>query len=172
MPSQTAWEHIPVRISRRPDRVTVAAPMPGLAPDDILVEVTASGRLALHGLWGTLGADEDGETILAEWGPGPYHRELDLPAPVDAERADLTYSRGVLVVTLPVAGQTRPARLAVPETGPSRAARRDTIGSARPDGAGAARRAMPDVSRSPENSVAAALPGEPSEKQTQEDSDD
>ena len=82
--------------------------------------MTPDGWLSLHGLWGTRGNDAPGEAVLEEWQPGPYHRLVDLPAPVDGERADLTYARGVLVEALPVADDTRPARLSLRAAGPGR----------------------------------------------------
>jgi hypothetical protein len=45
---------------------------------------------------------------------------------VDAELANVTYSNGVLVVALPLAGQTRPARLTLETVG---AAHGERIGS-------------------------------------------
>lgn len=39
----------PVKMYRTPDRLTVAAPMPGLVAEDIEVEVTPARRLVLHG---------------------------------------------------------------------------------------------------------------------------
>ena len=40
-----------------------------------------------------------------------YHRELALPAVVDAVCANVTYGNGVLTVTLPISEQTNPAHL-------------------------------------------------------------
>ena len=40
MQEQAKIQHIPIKVYRTPDRVMVAAPMPGLEPEDILVKVT------------------------------------------------------------------------------------------------------------------------------------
>ncbi len=45
MQEQTQLQPIPVKIYRTHDHLTVAAPMPGLEPEDILVEVTENGQL-------------------------------------------------------------------------------------------------------------------------------
>ena len=37
--------------------------------------------------------------LVDEWSVGAYHRELDLPVTVDAERANVSYGNGVLLVT-------------------------------------------------------------------------
>ncbi len=40
---------LPVKLYRTPDRLVVAAPMAGLQPEDIRVDVTADGQLILEG---------------------------------------------------------------------------------------------------------------------------
>jgi HSP20 family protein len=42
-------QQVPVKVCRTAERLTVAAPMPGLQPEDITVEVTADGYLVLNG---------------------------------------------------------------------------------------------------------------------------
>src|SRR3989337_1123744 len=103
-------QHPPVKLYRSDDRVTVAAPMPGLEPQDINVAVTEDGKLTLFGeLRGTLKGEN--EVILDEWNPGPYRRSVDLPQPVDGSSANATYNNGVLVVSLVTAGSTVPASI-------------------------------------------------------------
>ena len=103
---------IPAKMYRTADRITVAAPMPGLEPQNISVEIGAGPSVTLHGeVRGLLKDDKD--VLMDEWTPGPYHRELDLPSQVDGERANVTYNNGVVVVVLPVAQKTRPAHLAM-----------------------------------------------------------
>jgi HSP20 family protein len=106
---QAKTQEIPVKVYRSDERVTVAAPMPGLEPEDIIVEV-ADGRMMLHGeLRGTLKGDKD--VLTDEWNPGPYHREVRLPEPVDGTMANVTYNNGVIVVVMPKASATKPAKL-------------------------------------------------------------
>jgi HSP20 family protein len=120
-------QEIPVKVYRSHDRVTVAAPMPGLEPQDIDVEVR-DHELVLHGdLRGTLKGDKD--VLQDEWNPGPYHREVRLPSGVDGEMANLTYNNGVLVVVLPVTHETRPAHLTLEVMSPTRGRRFGNTGS-------------------------------------------
>jgi HSP20 family protein len=115
-----------VNLYRTDDRVMVAAPLPGMEPSDIVVELTGNGQLVLHGEFrGALTGQK--EVLLEEWSAGAYHRELDLPVAVDGELANVTYGNGVLVVVLPVAEQLRPARLTLQEISPTRGER---VGSA------------------------------------------
>jgi HSP20 family protein len=112
-------QKIPVKIYRTPDRITIAAPMPGLGPEDITVEVTRDGYLVLDGkLRGALRGEK--EVVADEWSVGPYRRSLALPSPVDGEGATVTYGNGVLVVALPAASTTRPATIRLQRTGPAR----------------------------------------------------
>lgn len=109
-------QYVPVKAYRSEDRLTLAAPLPGMEPEDITVEVTTDGRLVLDGaLRGVLKGIKD--LLIDEWSVGGYHREMPLPATVDATRGTVTYGNGVVVVTLPLASQPRGARLAVTPTG-------------------------------------------------------
>jgi len=88
----------------------ITAPMAGLEPENIVVEVTAEGRLILHGnRRGML--KEVKKLLLDEWSVGVYHRELALPVLVNAPCANVTYGNGVLTVALPISQQMFPARL-------------------------------------------------------------
>jgi HSP20 family protein len=119
MPAQ----RVPVNLYRTPDIITAAAPMPGLEADNIRVEVTAADRLVLRG--SLRGALKDVKELLREeWTAGPYEREIELPVAVDGEAATVTYGNGVLVVALPVASHTRPARLGLEPIAPTRGERR------------------------------------------------
>jgi HSP20 family protein len=114
-------QQVPVKVYRSAERLTVAAPMPGLGPEDITVEVTAGGYLVLDGqLRGGLKGEK--EVLASEWSVGPYRRTLALPAPVDGPGATATFGNGVLVVSLPLVATTRPATLTLERTGPARGA--------------------------------------------------
>jgi HSP20 family protein len=120
-------QRILVKVYRTPDRIMVAAAMPGLEPEDIVVEVLASGHVMLHGR--QRGRHQAGATVLIdEWHPGPYQREVALPVAVDGDLANVTYSNGVLVVALPVVEQTRPARLTLEHVGPAHGERVGNVG--------------------------------------------
>lgn len=122
MPERTKIQRIPVKVYRTADRLMVAAPMPGLQPEDIRVEVTDDNRLLLQGeLRGVLKDLKD--ILLDEWSVGGYARELTLPTTVDGEYANLSYGNGVLVATLPVSEQTVPAQLTLEKVGVDRGER-------------------------------------------------
>jgi HSP20 family protein len=105
----------------------VAAPMPGLEPENIVVEVTADNYLIIHGDVRAM-LKEVKELLLDEWSAGIYHRELALISPVNAECANVTYGNGVLMVTLPISEQTLPARLVLERVTPTHGERKGNAG--------------------------------------------
>jgi len=118
MQEQPKLQQIPVKVYRTADRLVVAAPMPGLQPEDILVEVTGAGHLILQGEVRGLLKDVK-ELLLDEWTVGGYYRDLGLPAgiAVDGEQGTVTYGNGVLVVALPSSDVNHPAHLTLRDAG-------------------------------------------------------
>ena len=117
-------QQIPLKVYRSGERLTVAAPMAGLEPEDISVEITADDRLILRGdLRAALKGQN--EVLLDEWSVGGYSRQFRLPCPVDGRIGNVTYGNGVLVVALPITTETQPGRLTL-----------DVIGEARGEHAG------------------------------------
>jgi len=108
---------VPVKVYESADRLTIAAPMPGLEPEDMCIEVTPGSQLVIYGSSrGSLKGDKLVHTD--EWNPGPYCREIPLPVAVDGAMANLTYRNGILVVALPIAQETRAAHLGLHAVGP------------------------------------------------------
>ena len=122
-------QNIPLKVYRSRDRLMLAAPMPGLQPEDIAVQVTENGHLTVQGdLRGAL--KDIKELLVDEWSIGGYFREYDLPDTVDAERANLNYGNGVLVITLPLAAKTVAATLRMEHVGVDRGERSGHSGHA------------------------------------------
>lgn len=98
MTSPQVW-HPPIRMYHSQDHLCVAAPMPGMEPEDISVTITGN-LLIIRGE--QRGARQDERDLLvAEWVIGPYYREVDLPIPVNGALTNATYGNGVLVVSMP-----------------------------------------------------------------------
>ena len=127
MQEQVKVQQIPVKVYRTPDRLMVAAPMPGLEPEDVLVRVTNEGNLILQGeLRGMLKNVK--ELLVDEWSVGGYYRELALPNPVDGMHANVTYGNGVVVVVLPISDQTTSADLTLETVSPGRGQQVGNVG--------------------------------------------
>jgi HSP20 family protein len=144
-------QEVPIKLYRTPDRLTVAAPMPGLLPEDITIEVTADNHLVLHGALRGVPADvqvfrrlerplgrsrrkrpkvveEQREMLVDEWTVGSYGRDIQLPVAVDGALATASYGNGVLVVALPLAKHTVPARVTLERVGVGRGERVGSVG--------------------------------------------
>jgi hypothetical protein len=100
-------EQLRVRVYQSEGRLMVAAPLPGVGPEDIAVRV-AGDTLTIHG--DVRGVRQEARDLLTvEWAIGPYHRELRLPQQVDGARANATFGNGVLVLALPKLDRGGPA---------------------------------------------------------------
>jgi HSP20 family protein len=110
---------VPINFFENDRELMVVAPMPGVAPEDISIDVTNDGHL-------TVRAAQHGEGqeriryLLREWSYGPYERTVELPCAVDARRANLTYGNGVLSITFPKATAMNAGRVVVARTGHTR----------------------------------------------------
>jgi HSP20 family protein len=121
MQEQVKIQEIPVKVYRTADRLMVAAPMPGLEPEDILVEITNTCHLLLQGqIRGVLKGDGEKELLVDEWSVGGYYRDVALPDSVDGEHTNVNYGNGVIVVAMPLSERTIPAQLSMDTVGPAR----------------------------------------------------
>jgi HSP20 family protein len=68
------------------------------------------------------------ELLIDEWSIGGYYRELALPNSVDAQRANVTYGNGVLVLAFPISDHTVAARLTLETTAPAHGERLGNAG--------------------------------------------
>jgi len=110
---------IPVNMYQNDRELLVVAPMPGVAPEDITIDVTGQGEMTLscaeHGI-----GQERREYLLREWSYGPYMRRVQLPCAVDASKANVAYGNGVLSISFPKADATEPASIDLGRTGHAR----------------------------------------------------
>jgi HSP20 family protein len=94
---------VPVQIHQTDDLIVLAAPMPGLEPQDISVVITGN-TATIQGSY--RGSRQGGEEVLtSEWTIGPYFREVVFPQPVNGSLANATYGNGVLVLAMPKMAQ-------------------------------------------------------------------
>ncbi|MGE0825191.1 MAG: Hsp20/alpha crystallin family protein [Candidatus Binatia bacterium] len=90
---------IPVRMYQTDEQLMIAAPMPGLEPEDIAVSIEGQW-LFIRGM--ERGPGQHGrDLLLDEWTTGPYFRQLSLPCLVDGGRTNATYGNGILVLVMP-----------------------------------------------------------------------
>jgi HSP20 family protein len=110
---------VPINLFENDRELVLVAPMPGVAAEDISVDVMDDGQLIVRARMHGEGQERI-SYLLREWSYGPFERGVRLPVPVDAGRANLSFGNGVLTVALPKATVTAPAALAVMPTGHAR----------------------------------------------------
>ncbi len=110
---------VPINLFENDRELMVVAPMPGVAPEDISIDVTDDGHLSLRAAQRGEGQERIAY-LLREWSYGPYERTIALPCGVDARRANLTYGNGVLSITFPKADATSAAQVSIRRTGHAR----------------------------------------------------
>src|ERR671922_1418062 len=91
--AQSQQQSVPVQIHQAEDRLVLAAPMPGLEPEDISVAV-AGDRVTIPGEYRGF-PQEQGDLLVSEWTIGPYYRDIVLPQPVDGALTNASYGNGV-----------------------------------------------------------------------------
>ncbi|MBW3613674.1 MAG: Hsp20/alpha crystallin family protein [Chloroflexi bacterium] len=124
---------IPVNLFDNERELMVVAPMPGVGPEDISIDVTDDGHLTLRARQHGEGQERI-DYLTREWSYGPYERTIELPYAVDAMRANISYGNGVLAVALPRADATVAGRVLVQRTGQSRGLTAGHTGSRGGDG--------------------------------------
>ena len=95
----TSQQTVPVQLHQAEDRLVLAAPMPGLEPQDIFVAISGS-KVTIGGEYRGSRQDQP-EVLVSEWTIGPYYREITLPHPVNGALTNATYGNGVLVLSMP-----------------------------------------------------------------------
>ena len=92
-------DSLPFRVYQTESLIMIAAPMPGLEPQDIGVSITGE-RVTIRGR--ERGPHQNERALLrADWTIGPYAAEIALPQPVNGLLTNATYGNGVLVVAMP-----------------------------------------------------------------------
>ena len=86
------------------------ATVPGVDPDK--VEITLDG--AILTIKGEIpGPVENIDYLLQERGYGPISRSLQLGVPVQADKVEATFDKGVLTIVIPKAEEIRPKTIKV-----------------------------------------------------------
>ena len=88
-----------------PDDLIIVAQVPGLSPED--VEITIEGdTLSIKGEFKT--PAEDVDYMMQERHYGRFCRTLRLNIPVQPDKAEAVFDKGVLVLTIPKAEEVKP----------------------------------------------------------------
>jgi HSP20 family protein len=92
-------QRIPVRVYDRDQLIILAAPLPGLEPENISVTI-AGNKIVISGE--ERGPRQHGSDVkIDEWSIGPYYREISVDQTLNGKLANATYGNGVLVLSIP-----------------------------------------------------------------------
>jgi HSP20 family protein len=88
------------------------AELPGLAPENLVVQVTEGNLLTVEGDRQPA-ADLKGDWLRQERGFGKFSRVIELPVAVEADKVEARFDKGVLALKLPKAAAAKPRRITV-----------------------------------------------------------
>lgn len=106
----------PIDVHETADEIVVTASLPGMKSED--VEITMTGQ-NLH-LRGEFKADERIERdqyLYRERRFGSFSRNIQLPVRVQGEKADATFTDGVLTLRIPKAEEVKPRQIRINANG-------------------------------------------------------
>jgi HSP20 family protein len=106
-----AWTP-PVEIYDTDDALMVRVELPGVAKEDVHVEVHEN-TLSLHGERKPDPSVKEGQHHRQERAYGPFQRTFRLPVQVDTEKVQATYRDGLLELKLPKSAAAKPKRTAI-----------------------------------------------------------
>jgi HSP20 family protein len=102
--------HLPVDVYATSDDLVVVVALPGLEAGD--VEVVFEGDTLT--IKGELPAPiENVDYLVQERRYGPFHRSVNVGVPVQADKIEATFDRGLLTVTLPKVEEVKPKTIKV-----------------------------------------------------------
>jgi HSP20 family protein len=116
-PAGSAWTPA-VDIFDASDAILLKAELPGLAADDIDIEVD-DNVLTLKGERRFEDRVEEGRYYRLERAYGQFQRSVTLPQGVKADEISASFDQGVLTVRVPKADEVKPRKIAVATNGPS-----------------------------------------------------
>ncbi len=101
MTSEAMPPTIKVDVAETPERYSVKADMPGVAKEDIRVDVDGNVVSIAAEVRREKVDEKDGKVLRSERYVGTMSRAFTLPVDVDVGRAEATYADGVLTLQLP-----------------------------------------------------------------------
>ncbi|HJO35389.1 MAG TPA: Hsp20/alpha crystallin family protein [Gammaproteobacteria bacterium] len=100
----------PVDVIERDDTLIVRAEVPGIESQDLDVDVTRE-VVTIRGQHREEARESQENYLRSEISHSEIHRRIELPVPVDPDRASARCEHGVLEITLPKVEAARPRRL-------------------------------------------------------------
>ena len=106
----TARRYPVAELRETKDSVSVSLELPGVNRKDVSITFH-DGVLAVAGERRQETEVKEGESFRTERSYGRFERQVELAAPVDAEKISAAFKDGVLTVTLPKRADARPKQI-------------------------------------------------------------
>jgi HSP20 family protein len=106
--------NLPLDVFETKDSIVVRASLPGIKPEDVDISVEGN-TLTIRGE--TRAPTEESNYLMQEHRYGPFARSLELGMPIEAEKAEASFTNGVLVLTIPKAEEAKPRVIKVNAAG-------------------------------------------------------
>lgn len=110
--AQVSSFHPAVDISEDKDAFVLRAELPGVAKENINVEVK-NNRLVLSGKKEAVDLGEDGQSHHVESRLGAFSRSFELPRNVKADAIEAAFKDGVLTLRVPKADEAKPKAIEI-----------------------------------------------------------
>ena len=101
-----------VDVHETDDDIVVTAALPGMKSDDIDITITGQ-NLTLRGELKADDTVEHDQYIYRERRFGSFNRSFQLPVRVDGDRADASFSDGILTLRIPKADEVKPRQIRI-----------------------------------------------------------
>jgi HSP20 family protein len=99
-------------VHETPDHLVVTASLPGIRPDD--VEITMVGQtLTLRGEFKQDDQVQREQYLYRERRYGTFNRTLQLPVRVEGDKAEASFSDGILTLRVPKAEEVKPRQIRI-----------------------------------------------------------
>jgi HSP20 family protein len=102
---------IPMDVESREDAFVISAMVPGIKAEDVDIQIegeilTIEGEIKFE-------EDEKANWLMRERPRGRFSRRIELPAGLEAEKAQASFADGILTLTIPKAPEARPRTIKV-----------------------------------------------------------
>ncbi len=110
--STPEWGLLAAEVHEDGEQVTVRLEIPGMEADDFDVEVI-DRTLIVSGHKHVENSRKEGRYHITECAYGEFERRMPLPAEVDSSKAEASYKRGILTLTLPKTEREKVRRIPI-----------------------------------------------------------
>jgi len=101
-----------VDVSETPEQVTVKAELPGIDPKDVNISLTGD-ILTIKGEKKSEREEKKEDYQMVERSYGSFSRSIALSAPVNADKIEAKYEKGVLTITAPKKEPVKPKTIEI-----------------------------------------------------------